>query len=493
MTQVKRGHNYQLWVVIAIFAAAALVVLQNGRTAHATPQAADAHQANSIYNLEPPSLSTLIAEVKPAVVSIAVEKSITPTMRSSQAPNFGGPDQEWLFKFFGAPNAPMPQPHKAQGQGSGFVVDKSGIIVTNYHVIEDADTITVIFESGDRLPAQVVGSDERTDLAVLKVNAKEALPYVEFGDSDRIAVGDWVVAIGNPFGFGGTATAGIISARGRDLQSGPYVDFIQIDAPINSGNSGGPVFDDTGHVVGINTAIYSPNGGNVGLGFAIPSSDAQLIVAELQDNGAVERGWLGVQIQDVDDALAESLGLDSVAGALVAQVVPGSPAADAGASVGDVIIEFNDNVVIDSKSLTQLVSHAETGEKVDMLVLRDGKRKALRPRISVLEDSPSVASASPNNTELGLEVAPLNESARNQLGIAPTVDGIIVVGVDPTGEGARQGIRRGDVISRVNQKAIHAPQDLRQAISDSHAKNQHQIAVLVHRGTTQQFVTLGLG
>lgn len=493
MAHENRGSFYRLSVEIVMLILGAAVVLQAAPPSFAATAEPDSQRSNPAYDIKPPTLSTLIADVKPAVVSIAVEKSITPTTHFGQVPGFGGPNQDWLFKFFGAPNAPAPQPYQAQGEGSGFVVAQSGIVVTNYHVIEDADKISVVFESGERLSAQLLGSDERTDLAVLKVDTEDALPYVEFGDSDAAAVGDWVVAIGNPFGFGGTATAGIISARGRDLQSGPYIDFIQIDAPINSGNSGGPVFDANGHVIGVSTAIYSPNGGNVGLGFAIPASDAQLIVAELRDKGTVERGWLGVQIQDIDDALADSLGLENAAGALVADVIVDSPAAEAGVNVGDVIIGFDGADVADSKVLTRLVSHTESDAKAKMIVIRDGKRMVLKPRIRELEDNPTVASTSPSGSELGLQVAPLSQTERDQLGIAASIEGVVVVAVDPMGEAARKGIRRGDVISRVNGDPIHTPNDLRQAVTTSHAKDRHQIAVLVQRGANRQFITLGLG
>jgi serine protease Do len=318
------------------------------------------------------------------------------------------------------------------------------------------------------------------------------LPFVRFGESDSAAVGDWVVAIGNPFGFGGTATAGIISARGRDLQSGPYVDFIQIDASINSGNSGGPVFGANGDVIGINTAIYSPNGGNVGLGFAIPANDAQIIVNELRDRGVVKRGWLGVQSQDVDDALADSLGLETVSGALIADIVSDSPAANAGAEIGDVIVEFDGDQVINSKALARLVSRAETGTQAKMIIVRNGKRQALRPRIDERDDNPTIAAVSSSSTQFGLQVVPLTSVERDQLGIDESVDGVVVVAVNPNGEAARKGIRRGDVISRVNRDLIHTPNELLQALADSRSNDHHQVAVLVHRGSTRHFVTLGL-
>jgi serine protease Do len=305
----------------------------------------------------PPSFADVVERVSPAVVKISVAKEarMMPTAEFRRLPP--GAD-DFFERFFGGPG---PQgfrdtPRRLEGLGTGFVVDGAGYIATNRHVIEGADEVFVTLESGERLPATVVGQDERTDLALIKVDAPDDLVALGFGDSDRARVGDWVLAIGNPFGLGGTATAGIISARGRDIDSGLYDDYIQIDAPINQGNSGGPVFNAAGEVIGINTSIISPNGGNVGIGLAIPSNQAKIIIAELKDTGSVSRGWLGVQIQSLDEELAASLDIDGTDGALIADIVAGGPAERAGLRVGDVVTEFAGKPVDSPKTLGCLVA-----------------------------------------------------------------------------------------------------------------------------------------
>jgi serine protease Do len=327
------------------------------------------------------SFADVIESVSPAVVNIAVSKlePVAPTLYQ-YSPQQGYPQgqgrqypfDEFFERFFG-PNGPtqeMPQ-RRSEGQGSGFLIDASGYIVTNNHVAGDAEKITVTFQDGRELDAKLVGRDAKTDLALIKVEAT-GLPYVAFGDSDRARVGDWVVAIGNPFGLGGTATAGIISARGRDIESGPYDDYLQLDAPINFGNSGGPVFNTAGEVVGVNTAIFSPNGGNIGIGFAIPANQAKAIVADLKESGSVERGWLGVQIQGLDDDLAGSLGLPSEKGALVAEVVGDGPAAKAGVQAGDVITRFNGREIDSPRTLSRVVAEAPPSRPATVTVWRDG-------------------------------------------------------------------------------------------------------------------------
>lgn len=280
--------------------------------------------------------------------------------------------------------------------GSGFIIDPDGYVVTNNHVIDGADEITVILEGGDRLEAKVVGRDAKTDLALLKIDADEPLPYVSFGDSDAARVGDWVVAVGNPFGLGGSVTAGIISARGRDIHAGPFDDFLQVDAPINRGNSGGPLFSTSGEVIGINTAIYSPNGGNVGIGFATPSSLARTVIAQLREKGSVERGWLGVTIQSVTDDIADSLGLDEAEGALVSKVLPDSPAASAGLQQGDVILALNGQRITRFKTLPRLVAEAKTGKPATVTVWRDGREKDVTVTIGRMpEDTASLMGSDP--------------------------------------------------------------------------------------------------
>jgi serine protease Do len=446
------------------------------------------------------SFADLVENVSPAVVNIAVTKveRAMPTAGFDNDPRRrrpGGqelPFDEFLERFFGMPGIPMqPRERRSQGEGSGFVIDASGYIVTNNHVIDAADKITVTFQDGTKLDASVVGADPKTDLALIKV-ADDDLRYVEFGDSDQARVGDWVVAIGNPFGLGGTATAGIISARGRNIQNGPYDDFLQIDAPINFGNSGGPVFDVTGRVVGVNTAIFSPNGGSVGIGFAIPANQAKSVIAELKEDGVVDRGWLGVQIQDLDEELAASLGLDAADGALIADVVAGSPAAEAGLRTGDVITSFDGQAIEDARTLSRVVGNADPSEKAKLTVWRDGRSRELTVTLGEAERSEAVASAAPGDAQgtdtLGLALQPLTDETRARLGLSDDTRGALVASVSPDSPAARKGIRPGDVITRVNGvdvASVDAAVDALEA-----ARDDERALLLVKRGDAQRFVAL---
>jgi len=330
------------------------------------------------------SFADVVENVSPAVVNITV------TTVGRAAPTMGLPERlprgngssldEFFNRFFDMPNVPrMPQSQRrSQGVGTGFLIDRDGYVVTNYHVIEGAQEVVVTIADGDPVDASIIGHDPKTDLALLKVDSDDALPFVEFGDSDRARVGDWVLAIGNPFGLGGTVTAGIISARGRDIQSGPYDDYLQIDAPINRGNSGGPIFNAAGEVIGINTAIFSPTGGSIGIGFAIPANQAAVIIAQLKDSGRVTRGWLGVQIQDLDEDLAESLDLASDEGALVAEVLASGPAENAGVMPGDVITDFDGHDIDSAKTLSRVVGLTAPGKRVIVNILRQGETRELR-------------------------------------------------------------------------------------------------------------------
>jgi serine protease Do len=349
-----------------------------------------AHSAPNPPVVSSGSFADVFAQVSPAVVNIIVTQTeAQPTggvyrFNSPQGQERGdrgdrGDSQDQLEQFFGrffdAPQQ-VPQQRRVQGQGSGFLIDPSGYIVTNNHVVDRATKIVVTMNDGRKLDATLVGHDPKTDLALIKVNGTD-LPHVAFADSDAARVGDWVLAIGNPFGLGGTATAGIISARGRHIENGPYDDYLQIDAPINFGNSGGPLFNVSGQVIGINTAIFSPNGGNIGIGFAIPSSQAKNVIKQLRDNGSVQRGWLGVQIQDLDDELATSVGLKSGKGALVADVVKDSPAAHAGVQSGDVITRLNDHEIDSARALSLAVADVSPSSTAKITVWRDGKSREL--------------------------------------------------------------------------------------------------------------------
>ena len=362
------------YAVVAISAIALAPLLSAGF------QAAD-DGAEPGLAMAPPgavSFADVVERVSPAVVNIAVTKrsgSIPTAVWPERFPR-GGEFERFFRRFFdeqdGTSGGPR-FPRQVRGAGSGFVIDADGFIATNQHVIDGAEEIVVTFQSGEQLEAVVIGQDERTDLALIRIDPPSELTALQFGDSDRARVGEWVLAIGNPFGLGGTATVGIVSARGRDIQSGPYDDYLQIDAPINSGNSGGPVFNTAGEVIGVNTAIFSPNGGSIGIGFAIPANQARAILDELREDGSVERGWLGVSIRSVDQELAESLGLVDARGARVAYVEQGSPADRAGLLDGDVIMEFAGQVVDSARTLSRLVGGTDADERVSIEVWRDGE------------------------------------------------------------------------------------------------------------------------
>lgn len=443
------------------------------------------------------SFADVVEMVSPSVVAISVNKKVAARPTAGLQQRFpggqGSPFDEFFGQYFGRQGRQMPE-RAVQALGSGFVVDQSGYIVTNNHVIEDAGSITIVMQDGREFDATLVGTDPKTDLALLKIEADVDLPALTLGNSDAARVGDWVLAIGNPFGLGGSATAGIISARGRDLRSGPYDDYLQIDAPINSGNSGGPVFNANGEVIGVNTAIYSPNGGNVGIGFAIPSKQVQTIIAELKDTGTVRRGWLGVQIQDIDKDLASSLGLDHDNGALVADVVADSPAAEAGFQVGDVIMDFDGNEITTAKSLSLAVANADAATKVPVKILRDGKSKTLRVKLGEAEQ---VADNQDNGhmsqgtvgEELGLALSNLTDNEREQLGLPDDYSGVLVSQVDPNGSAAKQGVRPGDVIARVGSASVHNVNEAKAAIAKAKSAGDYT-ALLVRRRDGQQFVSV---
>jgi serine protease Do len=387
--------------------------------------------------------------------------------------------------------------------GSGFIIDPSGYVVTNNHVVANADKVTVIFQDDSKHPAKVVGRDSKTDLALLKIDAKQPLPYVTWGDSNAEQVGDWVLAVGNPFGLGGTVSSGIISARGRDIHSGPYDDFLQIDASINRGNSGGPTFNLNGQVIGINTAIYSPNGGSVGIGFAIPSSLAKPVIEQLKEHGKVERGWLGVQIQEVTPEIAKGLGMAKPHGALVADVTNNGPAAKAGIKQGDVIESFNGHKIEKVRDLPLVVAETPVGDKASIEVWRNGKNETLNTTIAQMPENPQIAhnedrgggessEQGQNASALGLKLAPLTEQMRQRAHVPKGVKGVVVTGVSDDSPLAALGLQPGDVIQSVNQQPVTSPQQVATKLKEARSNKGENVLLLINRHGTSQYLALSL-
>ena len=462
-----------------------------------------AHSAPNAPTVTTGSFADVFEQVSPAVVNIIVTQTeAQPTggvyrFESPQGQERGdrGDPQDQLEQFFGRffdmPQQ-VPQQRRVQGQGSGFLIDPNGYIVTNNHVIDHASKIVVTTNDGRKLDATLVGHDPKTDLALIKVNGTN-LPHVAFADSDAARVGDWVLAIGNPFGLGGTATAGIISARGRHIENGPYDDYLQIDAPINFGNSGGPLFNVSGQVIGINTAIFSPNGGNIGIGFAIPANQAKNVIKQLRDNGSVQRGWLGVQIQDLDPELATSVGLKSGKGALVADVVKDSPAAHAGLQTGDVITRFNDHEIDSARALSLAVADVSPSSSAKVTVWRDGKSRDLSVKLGESQAEEVAANGPADNgapaDALGLTLRGLTDQDRARLGVPSDVNGALVVAVEPDSAAADKGLEPGDLITRVNQKPVASANAAVAALKTA-KKDKSNALLLVRRGDSQRFVAL---
>ena len=423
----------------------------------------------------PDSFADLAKELLPAVVNIQTKHR----NNGDRGDNF----QEFLEEFRNG------RPPEGTALGSGFIIDSSGYVVTNHHVVDGADEITVRLQDDTSLTAILVGSDKRTDLALLKVQSEDPLPATGWGDSDGIRIGDWVMAIGNPFGLGGTVTAGIVSARGRDIRSGPYDDFIQTDAAINRGNSGGPLFDMDGRVIGVNSAIFSPSGGSVGIGFAIPSQMAKNVIAQLREHGEVRRGWLGVRIQRVTPELAEGLRMDDNVGALVASVTPDGPAAKAGIQQGDVIVKFNDRVVLESSKLPRMVAETPIGSEVPVTLWRKGKEVTLHAELGALSEA-MVAAAAPGRPEtqarpdavsaLGVELSKLTGQLRQKLDLPDDITGVMVTKVDGKGSAAAKGIKAGDVIVEVDQESVESSEDVAKQIEKARKTGYRVVTLLIY-------------
>ena len=442
---------------------------------------------------QPGSFADLAEELSPAVVYISTATVIKEG--AAQHP-YGEEDSpfreffgdEFFKRFFGDRQQ---RPFKQRSLGSGFIINSEGYIITNNHVVAEADEVIVILEEGDEYPAKVLGTDEKTDIALLKIEPKNGLPTCRLGDSDKARVGDWVLAIGNPFGLGHTVTAGIISAKGRELGAGAYDDFIQTDAAINQGNSGGPLFDTGGNVVGINNAIYSRSGGNVGIGFAIPINLAKAIVSQLEEKGSVTRAWLGVLIQQITPEIQESLELKAREGALVGDVVKGGPAEKAGIRRGDVIVRFNGQKVVSQHELPTMVAYLPVGTEVKVVVLRDGKEKTFEVALEKMTDE-IVASGPAEESkemkeELGFTAQELTSELAEQLNL-DSADGVLVASVEPGSPAADAGLRRGDVILEVDRKVIMGLNVLSQVLEK--AKDKDPVAFLVNRGGRTIFIAV---
>ena len=472
--------------------------------------------APAMAHAAPDGFADLAAKLLPSVVNISTTQTLKTAGGGEQdapdMPQFppGSPFEKFFHDFLdhGVPKGEHPDlgPRKATSLGSGFVIDPAGYIVTNNHVIADADQITVILHDNTNLKATVVGRDTKTDIALLKVKTDKPLPATVWGNSDAARVGDWVLAIGNPFGLGGSVTAGILSARQRDINSGPYDDFLQTDAPINRGNSGGPMFDMDGRVIGINTAIYSPSGGSIGIGFAIPSALAKLVVAELKEEAdhTVHRGWLGVRIQAVTDEIAESLGLVKARGALVASLSDKGPAQAAGIQPGDVILKFDGKDVEDMRQLPRLVAETPINKAVAVVLWRKRAETTVQVKIAKLDESDQQVANAPDapkktaRTEtgvvktLGLTLSGITPDLKDKFSLGDDAKGVVVVDVAKDSSAADRGVHPGDLIMEAAQEEVKNPQDLSSKIDEAKKSGRKSILLLVQRQGDLHFVALRL-
>jgi serine protease Do len=498
--QILKPRRLTLMASVAALSMAVLVVGPGGYRPFNLPAwTASAHAAETTQN--PAGFADLVAKVKPAVISVRVKiDEEGDNMPVSQRDEGANPDQsdspfDQFSRQFGF-RVPNGMPHRHQvitGEGSGFFISPDGYAVTNNHVVDHAKSVQVTTDDGTVYTAKVIGTDKKTDLALIKVDPKKDkdFSYVKFADQPP-RVGDWVVAVGNPFGLGGTVTAGIVSARGRDIGAGPYDDYVQIDAPINKGNSGGPAFDMNGNVIGVNTAIYSPSGGSVGIGFDIPAGTAKLVVSQLKDKGYITRGWLGIQIQPVTADIADSLGMKQAHGAMVENPQDGSPAAKAGVEAGDVITAVNGASVKDSRDLARNISMMAPGTSVKLDILRKGETKTLTVALGEMpndrhanadENSPKAMSGTPH---LGLRVAPAGEVE------GAGEKGVVVTAIDPEGPAAEHGLQTGDVILAVGGKTVSNTADVRSALRAAEAGGKHSVLMHVKTADAMRFVAVPL-
>ena len=457
----------------------------------------------------PESVADLAESLLDAVVNISTSQNVKSDDKAPvpQVPE-GSPFQDFFDEFFkGEGGDGSNQPQTVNSLGSGFVIDPKGFIATNNHVIEGADDIEVNFANGSKLKAKLVGTDPKTDLALLKVEPKAPLKAVPFGDSRTMRIGDWVMAIGNPFGLGGSVTVGIISARGRNINAGPYDNFIQTDAAINRGNSGGPLFNMKGEVIGINTAIISPSGGSIGIGFSVPTELAQNIFLQLRDFGETRRGWLGVRIQPVTADIAESLGMATPKGALVAGIIKGGPVDNGSVQPGDVIISFDGRDIRDMHDLPRVVAESPVGKSVDVVIVRKGKEQTVKVTLGRLEDGEKLAegeNAAPDEggsgdeaapvataSVLGMTVSELNEATRTKFGISADVSGVVVTDVAKDSAAAERGVQPGDVITEIAQESVATPKDVMDRIGALKEQGRKNALLMLASKTGElRFVTI---
>jgi serine protease Do len=453
----------------------------------------------------PQSFADIVERITPAVVNISTTKAMRGGAQS--APDFpfpqpppGSPFEDFFREFFDRDRSPEEMPRRTASLGSGFVVDPAGFVVTNNHVIAEAEEISVVFGDDTTYEAELIGRDSKTDLALLKINGEGPFPAVTFADSDTVRVGDWVIAIGNPFGLGSTVTAGIVSARSRDIRAGPYDDFLQVDAPINRGNSGGPSFNLNGEVIGINTAIFSPSGGNVGIGFAIPSNLAVPVIESLKADGRVKRGWLGVRIQAVTEEIAESLGLDDSVGALVASVTPAGPAEQAQIQPGDVILEFDHKPIDRMRGLPRIVAETPIGKEVDVVVWRRGERTTFGVTLGELPEEEELAALTEEGAEvpatsaeidaLGVTVATITEELRARFELPEGAQGVVIVEVAEGSAAAKESLRPGDVIVEVGQEEVSSPPEVAAKVGQAQQDAKKSVLLLIDRSGDLRFVAL---
>jgi len=460
----------------------------------------------------PDGIADVAERVIDAVVNISTSQTVEARGGGGAAPQLppGSPFEEFFDEFFknrrqgeGGGQTPNRTPRRVSSLGSGFIIDPSGIVVTNNHVISDADEVHVILNDGTRLKAEIVGRDQKTDLALLRVKPDKPLKSVKFGDSEKLRLGEWVVAIGNPFSLGGTVTAGIVSARNRDINSGPYDNYIQTDAAINRGNSGGPLFNLDGEVVGINTAIISPTGGSIGIGFAVPSKTALAVIDQLRNFGETRRGWLGVKIQPVTDDIAEALNIKPARGTLIAGIDDKGPAKAGGIETGDVVLKFDGKDVKDARDLQRIVADTPVDKDVEVVVVRKGKEEKKTVKIGRLEDGEKQAALTPKKDapeeksvvqkSLGLQLSNLTDTLRTRYKIKDAVKGVVITGVDANSAAADKRLSAGDVIVEVAQEAVATPDDLQKKIDALKKQGRKSALFLVANAEGElRFIALAL-